>query len=82
MVHYLFFTILAFVLSMICGFIVIPSILNFCYKRELYDIPEAPKVHTQAVPRLGGVAFLPSMLLAFVVSIFVVASVTGREQVL
>ena len=81
MVHYLFFTILAFVLSMICGFIVIPSILNFCYKRELYDIPEARKVHTQAVPRLGGVAFLPSMLLAFVVSIFVVASVTGREQV-
>ena len=41
MVHYLFFTILAFVLSMICGFIVIPSILNFCYKRELYDIPDA-----------------------------------------
>ena len=81
MTHYLFFTIVAFVMSMACGFIVIPCILNFCLKRKLYDIPEARKVHTQAVPRLGGVAFLPSMLLAFVVSLFVVSSVTGREQI-
>lgn len=75
------YTILAFLLSMACGFIVIPCILNFCFKRNLYDVPEARKVHKQAVPRLGGMAFLPSMLLAFVVAIFVLSSVTGHEQV-
>ena len=81
MIQYLFFTIIAFLMSMACGFIVIPCILNFCLKRKLYDIPEARKVHTQAVPRLGGVAFLPSMLVAFVVSLFVVSSVTGGGQI-
>ena len=80
MEYYFFFTILAFLLSMVCGFIVIPSILNFCYSRKLFDIPEARKIHTQAIPRMGGLAFLPSMLLAFVGAVFVAANATGREQ--
>lgn len=68
MIEYIFFMILAFGLSSLCGFVFIPHILNFCKKRNLYDMPGARKVHRNAVPRLGGVSFMPSMLLAFVVA--------------
>lgn len=76
MLYYVSFIIAAFVVSVVCGFIIIPQIMNFCIKRKLYDIPSERKVHHNAVPRLGGIAFLPSMLLAFVVSVFVLSGVT------
>lgn len=80
MLYYISFAVAAFVVSVICGFVVIPQILNFCMKRKLYDIPTERKVHHNAVPRLGGMAFLPSMLLAFIVSVFVLGSITGHES--
>ena len=57
--------------SAICGFIFIPLIMNFCKEKKLYDIPDKRKVHKKAIPRLGGISFLPSMLLAAVVAIIV-----------
>lgn len=81
MLYYISFAVAAFIVSVICGFVVIPQILNFCFKRKLYDVPEARKVHKCAVPRLGGMAFLPSMLLAFVVAIFVLYRITGHEPI-
>ena len=50
--------------STLCGFIFIPLIMKFCEEKKLYDIPDARKVHIKAIPRLGGISFLPSMLLA------------------
>ncbi|MBQ7421856.1 MAG: undecaprenyl/decaprenyl-phosphate alpha-N-acetylglucosaminyl 1-phosphate transferase [Prevotella sp.] len=67
----LLFSLLAFVLSMVCGFVFIPQILNFCKKRNLYDIPNTRKVHKNAIPRLGGISFLPSMVIATIVAIAV-----------
>lgn len=64
----------ALVISMICGFITIPAILDFCKKKNLYDIPNSRKVHKSPIPRLGGLAFLPSMLIAFFIAIFVLDS--------
>ena len=64
----------AFVISTACGFIIIPHIVNFCIKKNLYDIPNARKVHSNAVPRLGGVAFVPSMLIAFTIAVAVINS--------
>lgn len=40
--------------------VLIPLIIAFCKKYGFYDQPEQRKVHHQAVPRLGGLAFLPS----------------------
>lgn len=60
---------LALFLSLICGFLFIPTILDFCKKRQLYDFPNQRKMHHTLVPRLGGIAFLPSMLFAFFIAI-------------
>ena len=61
----------SFIFSLCCGFFFIPAILNFCKAHKLYDLPNARKVHQYATPRLGGIAFMPSMVLAFLFSILV-----------
>lgn len=57
----------AFLLSLICGLVFTPLILDFCKKKKLYDIPNERKVHKNAIPRLGGISFFPSMLIAFLI---------------
>lgn len=55
----------SFLVSMLCGCVFIPWIIAFCKRKRLYDLPSARKVHTTLIPRLGGICFLPCMLLAF-----------------
>ena len=43
--------------------------MDFCQKKGLYDTPDNRKIHKTAIPRLGGISFLPSMLLASVIMI-------------
>ena len=59
----------AFLLSIICGVSFTPLILDFCKRKRLYDIPNDRKIHKNATPRLGGITFLPSMLLASIITI-------------
>ncbi len=59
----------ALIISALCGFIAIPNILNFCLKRKIFDIPNSRKVHKNLVPRLGGISFIPSMLVAFILAL-------------
>ena len=80
MVQFILFTIIAFVASVICGFVFIPRILNFCKKKNLYDIPNERKVHKNAIPRLGGISFIPSMLVAFFVTLGLI-TVQGDHEV-
>lgn len=75
------FTIAAFVISMLSGFVMIPQILNYCKQKNLYDIPNERKVHKNAIPRLGGLCFMPSMLLAFLLAMAVFGRVSGKEQI-
>ena len=72
---------MALVVSALCGFIMIPQIINFCMRKNLYDIPNIRKVHKNAVPRLGGISFMPSMLLAFLLAVLVMDNLTGKENV-
>ena len=55
----------SFLLSLVFGFLTIPLVMKFCKERKLYDIPDFRKRHKQAIPRLGGISFLPCMLLSF-----------------
>lgn len=57
------------ILSAILTFWFIPQILIVSFRKKLFDLVDARKVHTGVVPRLGGVAFVPSILisLSFVV---------------
>ena len=53
------------------GFIIIPRILKYCSNKNLYDRMDDRKLHTTNVPRLGGMSFLPSMLLSFIIGLIV-----------
>lgn len=59
------FVILTFVISALIASIIIPRILLIATRKRLYDIPDARKVHTKAIPRLGGVSFYPTILFSF-----------------
>jgi len=64
------YILIAFIASCICGFITIPIVLDFCKSKGLYDLPGGRKVHKNAVPRLGGVVFLPCVLIGCIVVFF------------
>lgn len=45
------------------GFI-IPQILLIAFRKNLFDAPDPRKIHKTEIPRLGGIAFFPSILFA------------------
>ena len=81
MTQYILYIVGAFLLSALCGFIIMPVILNFCKKKGLYDLPDGRKIHHNAIPRLGGISFMPSMLLATMVVIVASNYRMGDHQV-
>lgn len=54
---------------MALGLFTIPQILKFCRRHEIYDRMDERKLHATNIPRLGGVAFLPSLLISFIVGL-------------
>lgn len=71
----------AFVVSALCGLAFIPLITSYCRKRGLYDRPDERKVHKHAIPRLGGICFLPSMLLSALICIFVGDNIVNERVI-
>lgn len=59
MAHCLLNSLAAFLLCMLFAGVLIPQILLIAFKRDLFDEPNARKIHKGAVPRLGGIAFTP-----------------------
>lgn len=55
----------AFLFSIACGAYFTPLVIDYCKRKKLYDMPDGRKVHQSAVPRLGGITFFPSMMVAF-----------------
>ncbi len=55
---------------------IIPRILLISIRKRLFDVPDERKVHTQAIPRLGGVSFFPTILFAYAL-VFVVRLLGG-----
>ena len=73
-------TIIALVASLACGLVTIPLVLDFCKRKGLYDMPNIRKVHKRAIPRLGGVVFLPCVLIGCVVA-FMMAHWQGVSRI-
>lgn len=71
-----------FIVSAACGFIFTPLILDFCQRKNLYDIPNGRKVHKNATPRMGGVSFFPSMLTASLLVLLFYPGIEGRNLTL
>lgn len=53
-----------FLLSVLLATVIIPRILFISYKKRLFDVPDSRKVHKTPVPRLGGLSFLPVILIS------------------
>lgn len=62
----------AFAVSLLLTGIIIPKILLIAFRKNLFDEPDARKIHKGAIPRLGGIAFVPALIFAicFVIGIF------------
>lgn len=71
--------ILSFIASACCGFIFMPHIMRYCQQHHIYDIPNDRKIHKNNIPRLGGISFLPSMLLAFIIGMGVLTFVSENQ---
>lgn len=54
-----------FLIALVLGMIMIPNILLISYRKRLFDVPDSRKVHTYPVPRLGGISFLPAIVITF-----------------
>ena len=59
--------IFCFVLSTILAGFIIPKILLIAFRRRLFDDVDERKIHRGSVPRLGGIAFFPSLIFSFCV---------------
>lgn len=55
----------SFLIALLLGFVMIPNILLVSYRKRLFDLPDPRKVHSCPVPRLGGISFLPAIVIAF-----------------
>lgn len=53
---------LAFSSAVVLTGILIPQILLIAFRKQLFDSVDERKIHQGAVPRLGGIAFMPALL--------------------
>ena len=58
------FLLFGFLFAVSLDMVIIPRILVISHKKRLYDVPDARKVHTMPVPRLGGLSFFPVILMS------------------
>ncbi|KAA6340456.1 putative undecaprenyl-phosphate N-acetylglucosaminyl 1-phosphate transferase [termite gut metagenome] len=59
------FVVLSFLISICIARIIIPQIFLISLRKRLFDVPDERKIHKRVVPRLGGVAFFPTILFSF-----------------
>ena len=56
-------------ISIILTGVIIPKIILIAFRKKLFDGIDERKIHRGIVPRLGGIAFLPSIIFSFCVVI-------------
>ena len=56
--------------AIVLSWVVLPQILIVSHKKQLYDLPDKRKVHSNPVPRLGGVAFMPVIYVTVLTALF------------
>jgi len=66
--------IFAFIIALVVTMLLIPPVMKWADKIGAIDIPDARKVHTQAIPRVGGIA----MVAGSVISILLLAELNQQ----
>lgn len=64
MAYWVINSLIVFALCVLFSGVLIPQILLIAYRRNLFDEVDERKVHHGLIPRLGGIAFEPVMLLS------------------
>lgn len=59
---WILYLLITFILSFSTTASIMPSLLKLCKRKGIYDLPNERKVHHNKTPRLGGILFMPSML--------------------
>lgn len=59
------FYFLSVLISVVLAALLIPRVLVISYKKQLFDLPSARKVHNLPIPRLGGITFYPIVVITF-----------------
>ena len=49
---------LSFLMAMFVTMLLIPPLMRTAQRMQFLDVPNERKVHTQAIPRIGGVAMV------------------------
>ena len=81
MEHWIFNDIIAFFVSLLLAGIIIPQILLIAFRKKLFDEIDERKIHKGVVPRLGGIAFFPSILFSFCIIVGFSLKYFGWETV-
>lgn len=55
----------AFLISLLVTGLIIPKILLIAFRKNLFDEVNERKIHKGAVPRLGGISFVPAVMFTF-----------------
>lgn len=56
--------VMSFLISILLTGIIIPKVLLIAFRKKLFDVPDERKIHKSLVPRLGGIAFVPALLIS------------------
>lgn len=67
-----------FMASFIMSYKVIPKIAQIAHRKKLFDYTDERKVHDTPIPRLGGFAFLPSIVVPLFVVVFLCNKYLGQ----
>lgn len=67
----LLLVLLSFLFSVTVSCVLMPWLLNICYRFRFFDTVNDRKLHKQNIPRMGGVIFVPSMALAILLTLAV-----------
>lgn len=71
---------LSFVVALVLAGIIIPQILLIAFRKNLFDEIDSRKIHQGVVPRLGGIAFFPSILFALAIVVGINMKLFGFEM--
>ena len=64
MAYWIINSLIVFALCVLLAGVLIPQILLIAYRRKLFDEVDERKIHKGLIPRLGGIAFVPVILLS------------------
>lgn len=69
MAYWIINSLIVFALCVLLASVLIPQILLIAYQRKLFDEVDERKIHKGLIPRLGGIAFVPVILLSIALTI-------------